>query len=442
MAVGRVGADDHDHVGLLDRVEVLRAGRGAVGGLQPVAGRRMAHPRAGIDIVVAEGRAHELLHEEGLFVGAARGGDAADGAPAIFRLDALELRGRVVDRLVPGHFAPRIGDLRPDHRLQHAVTVGGVAVGEAALDAGMAAIGLAVLVGQHAHHLLAAHLGLEGAADAAIGASRDHGVLGRPDLDHRFLVQRRSRAGLHAGAAGHAFRLEERPGLARRDERLKAAPGDGQRESALHLLAGPHAARADDAFRGLVGEIGIGSVDARIGVLLAVVTVAHLAQADGAGHVLQLAVAIGRAGEAIERVLRDVELHHALAQPLQPLGLGMHHHAFGDRRGAGGRRPGAALDLDQAKPAGAEGLDHVGRAQLRDLPAELDCRAHDGGAFRHRDRHAVDGERHRLLRFGARGAEVDFVDQRHLRGPHSAASRRFGEAPKSSGKWVSALITG
>ena len=266
VAIGRVGADDHDHVGLLDRIEVLRAGRGAVGGLQPVAGRRMAHPRAGIDIVVAEGRAHELLHQEGLFVGAARGGDAADGAPAIFRLDALELRGRVVDRLFPGHFAPRIGDLRPDHRLQHAVAVGGVAVGEAALDAGMAAIGLAVLVGQHAHDLVAAHLGLEGAADAAIGARRDHRVLGRPDLDHRFLVQRRSRAGLHAGAAGHAFKLEERPGLARRDERLKAAPGNGQREGALHLLAGPHAARTDDAFRRLVGEIGIGSVDARIGV--------------------------------------------------------------------------------------------------------------------------------------------------------------------------------
>ena len=93
MAVGRIGADDHDHVGLLDRVEVLRAGRGAVGGLQAIAGRRVAHARAGVDIVVAEGRAHELLHQEGLLVGAARRGDAADRAAAIFRLDALELGG-------------------------------------------------------------------------------------------------------------------------------------------------------------------------------------------------------------------------------------------------------------------------------------------------------------------------------------------------------------
>ena len=79
--------------------------------------------------------------------------------------------------------APRIGDLLADHRLEDALLVGGVAPGEAALDAGMAAIGLAVLVRHHAHDLLAPHLGLEGAADAAIGAGGDHRMLGLADLD-------------------------------------------------------------------------------------------------------------------------------------------------------------------------------------------------------------------------------------------------------------------
>ena len=51
----------------------------------------------------------------------------------------------------------------------------------------------------------------------------------------------------------------------------------------------------------------------RVEVVLARVAVAHLAQADGAGHVLELAVAVGRAGEAIERVIGDVELHHVAA---------------------------------------------------------------------------------------------------------------------------------
>ena len=86
----------------------------------------------------------------------------------------------------------------------------GVAPGKATLDAGMAAIGLAVLVRHHAHHFLAAHFRLEGAADAAIGAGGDDlGMLGLADLDHGLLGQRRGRAGLHAGAAGHAFGAEE-----------------------------------------------------------------------------------------------------------------------------------------------------------------------------------------------------------------------------------------
>ena len=93
---------------------------------------------------------------------------------AVFRLDALELGGGAADRLLPAHFAPRIGDLLADHRLEDALPVGGVAPGEAALDAGMAMVRLAVLVRHHAHDLVAAHFGLERAADAAIGAGRHH----------------------------------------------------------------------------------------------------------------------------------------------------------------------------------------------------------------------------------------------------------------------------
>ncbi|MNC99855.1 hypothetical protein D3C83_182820 [compost metagenome] len=61
----------------------------------------MADARAGIDIVVAERGADQLLHEEGFFVGAARAGDAADRIAAIFGLNALELGGGMTDRLFP-----------------------------------------------------------------------------------------------------------------------------------------------------------------------------------------------------------------------------------------------------------------------------------------------------------------------------------------------------
>src|SRR5581483_8701221 len=109
------------------------------------------------------------------------------------------------------------------HRLDDAVRVGGIAEGEPALDTGVAAIGLAVLVRDHAHDLRALHLGAEAAAHAAVGAGSDHRVVGLALFDHRLLHQRRRRAGLHAGAAGHALRAEEILVLAGRDLGREAA---------------------------------------------------------------------------------------------------------------------------------------------------------------------------------------------------------------------------
>ena len=121
MAFGRVRADDDDDVRLHHGVEGLRAGRLANRALQPVAGRRVADARAGVDVVVAERGAHELLHEERLLVRAARGRDAADRVAAVLRLDAPELARRVADRLVPADLLPRIVDRRADHRRRDAV---------------------------------------------------------------------------------------------------------------------------------------------------------------------------------------------------------------------------------------------------------------------------------------------------------------------------------
>ena len=177
MRVGRIGADDHDHVGVLHRIEILRAGRSAERGLEAVAGGRMADARAGIHVVIAECGADHLLHQVGLFVGAARRSDAADRIAPVLRLDALELAGGVADGFFPGHFAPRIGDLGADHGLQNAILVRRVAPREAALHAGVAVVRLAVLVRHHADHFVALHLGFERAAHAAIGAGGDDAVL-------------------------------------------------------------------------------------------------------------------------------------------------------------------------------------------------------------------------------------------------------------------------
>src|SRR5690606_16108849 len=106
--------------------------------------------------------------------------------------------------------------------------------------------------------LFAAHMGIERAADPAIGAGRLDDMLGRSDLDDAVFDQGRSRADLHTGPATDTIRRQEtvgpHPG---RDAAVKAPPLDGQRKSTLHLFAGPDATRTDDAFRRVEGEIGV-----------------------------------------------------------------------------------------------------------------------------------------------------------------------------------------
>ena len=209
MRVTRIGADQQHHVGLLDRIEILRSGGGAERRSEAIAGRGVTDPRARIDVVVAEAGAHQFLHQEGFFVGAARRGDAADGADAVFGLDAPELRRRMGDRFLPAHHLPGIGGGLPDHRIENAFLVVGVAPRETALDAGMAVIGRAAFVRHHANQLVALHFRLERTADAAIGAGGDHRTIGLALLDDRLFDQGSGRAGLHAGAARNAVGVDE-----------------------------------------------------------------------------------------------------------------------------------------------------------------------------------------------------------------------------------------
>jgi hypothetical protein len=80
-------------------------------------------------------------------------------------------------------------------------------------------------------------------------------------------------------------------------------------------------------------------------VIGAVVAVAHVAQTDDAGHLLQLTVAVRGAGQAIQRVVGDVELHHATTQIRELSRLRPDLHTGLDERGAGGGVALAPFDL-------------------------------------------------------------------------------------------------
>ncbi len=264
VRVGRVGSDQQDHVGLVDGAEVLGAGGGAEGLLEAVSRRGVTHPRTGVDVVVAERRPDHLLDDVDLLVGAAAGGDAADRADAVLGLEGLEAVGRLGDRLVPRDLAPLVVDRVAHHRGELAVLVGGVAVGEPALDAAVALVGAAVLRRDHPYDArvvaLALDLGAERAADAAVGAGGLDGARGHAELDDRLLLERGRRAGLHAGAARDALRRHE-VGAAGADLRVEAASLDGEREGALDVGAGAHAAGADDAGGVVEREVRVAQVD-------------------------------------------------------------------------------------------------------------------------------------------------------------------------------------
>ncbi|OIQ68971.1 hypothetical protein GALL_494310 [mine drainage metagenome] len=318
VPVRRVRPDQDHHIRLLYRVEILRARAGAKGLAQAVARRRMAHPRAGVGVVVAKHRPRQLLHQICLFVGAARRGDNPDRVRTVLRLQpAQPVRGKP-QRLIPRHFPPRIFNPLADHRLQNAVLMVGIAIGKPPLDARVPPVRLAVLVGHHAHQFVAAHFGLERTANPAIGAGRNHRTLRRADLDHRLFGQRRRRAGLHTGTTADAFRRQEiirqRP---RRNAAIKATPLDGQCKRSLHLFAGSDTPRTHDALRGIIAEIRVAivlrqPVQVRLtrGVLGLEMRVdrfiPHIAQAHRPRHILQLTIAICCAGQTVQRVVRDV----------------------------------------------------------------------------------------------------------------------------------------
>src|ERR1700722_13669951 len=97
-----------------------------------------------------------------------------------------------------------------------------------------------------------------------------------------------------------------------------------------------------------------------------VISVTDVAQADVPRLGLQLAVVVGAASQAVQRMAGNVELHHAPAQPLEAWRLGADDHPRLGRRRAGGGRALAAFDFDQTEAARPEGLDTVRRAEFRD----------------------------------------------------------------------------
>src|SRR5713101_4494988 len=166
----------------------------------------------------------------------------------------------------------------------------------------MAVISVSIGVRNHPRDEVTLHLGSKRASDAAISAGGDDAMFGLAEFDYRFFHQGRGRTRLNARPARDAFGRGERTVLSRRNYRGEAAPVDSECKGALDFLARANASRAHDAFRRIESEIRIRFVLFRVEMIRAR-PVAHFAESNRARHVLQLAVAIGGTGQAVERMV-------------------------------------------------------------------------------------------------------------------------------------------
>ena len=152
--------------------------------------------------------------------------------------------------------------------------------------------------------------------------------------------------------------------------RAVAAVDEVDQRVARDLVGEPRAAAALDAALA-VEQHEVADRDRLLEVAL-LLDEARLARPERERLVLQRALAAAVADRAVERVVDEQELEHAVLDLSSPSSrLRVHDHAVGDGRRARGREAAHAFDLDEAHAAHADRLHALVPAEARDVDAVL-----------------------------------------------------------------------
>ena len=204
MAPRRVGADQHQQVGL---VEILiAAGHGVGAERAAVAGdrRRHAQPRIGIDIGAADESLHQLVGDVIILGQQLPGEIERHRTGAVARDDVREAMRDMVERVGPGH--PLHGALAAaDHRIEQPVLKPEGFAERRALRAQPAEIGGMLGIARYRRAAFAVGRRQHAAADAAIGTGRARGAGCGIDGCHRNnrVIRSRRLRGQRERAAEH-----------------------------------------------------------------------------------------------------------------------------------------------------------------------------------------------------------------------------------------------
>ena len=197
MVLGGIRTAYDDGACPLDVVEGVRRRPGAEDRPECSRARRVAHPRATVDVVGSEHDPRELLGDVVVLVGRARGSEHGDARRAVLLQQALEVPRDMLDGRIPGDLLPATGVA--DHRAGDPVAGVHEPVRVPALHAEMALAHRRVEHGACRDDLPVVSPDLELTADAAIRAHRPRPSLHVPDLEHRPVGERAGRARVDAG---------------------------------------------------------------------------------------------------------------------------------------------------------------------------------------------------------------------------------------------------
>ncbi len=362
IGLGDVGADEEQHVGLCDLLVAVHHPPDPGGMLHGPREVQVSVPSAAVHMIGPNGRAHQLLEQVQLLVGAARRDEPRDRAGPVLGLDRRQPPDDDVHRLVPGFRHEPV--LRADQRPTQALLAVDVLEAEPPTDA-QAPVALGrfrpiaplVLPGERrgdALDVLPAGLDVHLASVGAVGA-RARRLLQLPGLvDVLGILVRDGADGADRQAVAAEFAGETLVALGHHVcgalffEEL-------QRVHHLHVLADVDALAAQDA------AVHVEIEDEAAAVLRQALGpgIDEIRHPVLEGRVLQFAMAVGVADRAVERMDREVLFHRLLPGLEQIVPLGPHLQARLGLGGAGAHRRLLALHHHQAHPAGAEGIEGI-----------------------------------------------------------------------------------
>ena len=254
IGLGDVGADEQEHVGLRDLLVAVHHPPDPGGMLHGPREVQVSVPGAAVHVIGPDGRAHQLLEQVQLLVGAARRDEPRDRGRAVLGLDGLQPADHDVHRFEPG--LRREPFVRADQRSPQALLAVDVLEAEPPADAEAAvplgrlgAIAPLVLPGErrgHALDVLPAGLNVHLAAVGAVGA-RARRLLQLPGLvDVLGILVRDGADGADRQAVAAELAGEALVAL-RHDVGAALLLEELQRVHHLHVLADVDALAAQDA---------------------------------------------------------------------------------------------------------------------------------------------------------------------------------------------------